>query len=930
MHDKFWVGLVLVFSLASFGCAGSAGSGNASDPPSVPVAGLSPASLAFGSEQTGATSAAQTVTLSNTGNTSLSITSVATSGDFQETNICPASLAAAASCTIQVSFAPTASGTRTGSLTVQDNDASSSQSVSLTGTGTSSTSATTAVFYVAPDGNDSWSGKLAAPNANGTDGPFATFDHARAVVRSLDKTGLGQVVVEFRAGTYVLPSTEQFTAADSGTPTTQIIYENYPGETPVISGGVQIKGWTPSATIPGAWQASVAGLKPFEQLWVNGHRRDRVRVQAGSSSGYFYNLGPIYVSNSTGCTNANYPSGYSPSLEITSGSHAGQYECFDRFFFKTGDINPAWSGLSNPNHPIEIIDFEDWTISRMRLESIGSSADYAGAPANSSVAYLVGATARGKFWGFLPGHRYLIDNVKDALSSSTPGEWYLHEDASGNPTVLTYVPAAGEDFSSSSPPVVIAPQLDQLVVSDDPNGFSYVTFKGLTFSYANWVAGSPGATSYNDNEDAGNDEVPAALSFSYASHVTLDSDIVAHVGGWGAEFIGTSPAFVAPSAPCSSQAMKDCNDAIVNSEFTDLGSGAIRIGAQPRSADTNANVAQYNLVYNTVIAGGDRMMPGVGIAIGNSHDNEVDHNDIYDLYNTGINVGDSLNFDGGGLPNFAHDNRITYNDVHQLGQGVTSDMGCVYTATALQTGNLIEHNVCHNIANDPGTGGYGGWGIYLDQGSSFVTVMDNLVYNTTSASFHYNCSNSGTYLPNGTPNLIQNNIFAFGARGTIQRTGDDGVLNFTLRNNIFYWDQTAPGSSPPSPQVGTWTCNGGSNFTSCFDFQRNLYYSTADPSMTTWRFLAANPNLLSYTLPEWQALGEDLNSVVNKDPLFVCPGSTACSSSGPYNFSLQSDSPAPQLIGFQPFDPSKAGRAHPVLMPASLPPAFPLQLPASY
>jgi hypothetical protein len=55
------------------------------------------------------------------------------------------------------------------------------------------------------------------------------------------------------------------------------------------------------------------------------------------------------------------------------------------------------------------------------------------------------------------------------------------------------------------------------------------------------------------------------------------------------------------------------------------------LGAAPASSDTDGNVAQYNLIYNTVIAGGDRMLPGVAISIGDSHNNTIDHNNIYDF-----------------------------------------------------------------------------------------------------------------------------------------------------------------------------------------------------------------------------------------------------------------------------------------------------------
>ena len=105
----------------------------------APVASVSPTSLTFASQTTGTTSAAQTVTLSNTGNAALTITSIAASGDFVETNTCGSSVAAGANCAISVTFTPTASGTRTGTLSITDNASGSPQTVSLTGTGTAPT-----------------------------------------------------------------------------------------------------------------------------------------------------------------------------------------------------------------------------------------------------------------------------------------------------------------------------------------------------------------------------------------------------------------------------------------------------------------------------------------------------------------------------------------------------------------------------------------------------------------------------------------------------------------------------------------------------------------------------------------------------------------------------------------------------------------------
>jgi hypothetical protein len=102
---------------------------------SAPAAALSPTSLTFTSQAQGTTSASQAITLTNSGNAALSISAIAASGDFAQSNNCGTSLAAGAHCAINVTFTPTAGGTRTGTLSVTDNAGGSPQSAPLTGTG---------------------------------------------------------------------------------------------------------------------------------------------------------------------------------------------------------------------------------------------------------------------------------------------------------------------------------------------------------------------------------------------------------------------------------------------------------------------------------------------------------------------------------------------------------------------------------------------------------------------------------------------------------------------------------------------------------------------------------------------------------------------------------------------------------------------------
>ena len=98
-----------------------------------------PAALGFGNQNLGSTSAPQMVTLSNPGTGALTLTGIATSANFGETNNCGGSVAVGGACTINVTFSPTATGSLNGALTITDNASGGSQTVALTGTGINAT-----------------------------------------------------------------------------------------------------------------------------------------------------------------------------------------------------------------------------------------------------------------------------------------------------------------------------------------------------------------------------------------------------------------------------------------------------------------------------------------------------------------------------------------------------------------------------------------------------------------------------------------------------------------------------------------------------------------------------------------------------------------------------------------------------------------------
>ncbi len=116
-------------------------------------------------------------------------------------------------------------------------------------------------FYVAENGKDSWSGTLSAPNAAGTDGPFASLEKAQAAMRASSSIDTTYV----REGTYHLTKTLELTALDNGHS-----IQNYPGETPVLSGGETVTGFTSEGN--GIYAAKLATASSLD-LIVGGVRQ---------------------------------------------------------------------------------------------------------------------------------------------------------------------------------------------------------------------------------------------------------------------------------------------------------------------------------------------------------------------------------------------------------------------------------------------------------------------------------------------------------------------------------------------------------------------------------------------------------------------------------------------------------------------------------
>ncbi len=144
-------------------------------------------------------------------------------------------------------------------------------------------------FYVAANGNDSWSGTRASPNKKGTDGPFATLERAQERVRQLIAGNLTEdVKVLIREGTHYVPDGLTFGPEDSGTVEYSITYAAYPGEEALLVGGTRLTDWREHSG--DIWEANIPQDAGPLQLFENGWRTEVARVP---KTGYLKIQGPV-------------------------------------------------------------------------------------------------------------------------------------------------------------------------------------------------------------------------------------------------------------------------------------------------------------------------------------------------------------------------------------------------------------------------------------------------------------------------------------------------------------------------------------------------------------------------------------------------------------------------------------------------------------
>ena len=342
------------------------------------------------------------------------------------------------------------------------------------------------ISYVSPTGDDSWSGRLAQPNADRTDGPRATLGAACRATRTLGTETSRRIVVQ--AGEYFLNEPVVLTEKDSG-----LTIEAATGADVTLYGGRKVTGWRKDG--PDFYAATLPGVKEgdwdFRALIVNGRYCPRARLP---KAGRFEHRSVFDVRwmSTTGGGWQRKPT----DEELTT------------LKYRPEDLGP-WLDIRNA----EVTVYHMWDDSMVGVSAIDTESHT-----------LTFSSPTGHPAGAFGVKTYVVWNVREGLTE--PGQWYLDRTAGK----VVYWPLTGEDMSEVK---VIAPVVESIVRVQGSRGkpVRNVTLRGLRLAATTTplTAGGFGAGRFD-----------GALSIANAEDCMFGDLEVRHAGGQGIQATGTS------------------------------------------------------------------------------------------------------------------------------------------------------------------------------------------------------------------------------------------------------------------------------------------------------------------------------------------------------------------------------------------------------
>lgn len=306
-------------------------------------------------------------------------------------------------------------------------------------------------FYVATDGNDAWSGMLKAPNATEDDGPFATLARARDAIRQLKKENelpKNGTKVVVRGGTYSVDEPLEFTAEDSGSKSTPILYEAARGETVRLLGGKVVSNWerVTDSDLLNRLDESARGKVMAADLKALGI------TDFGSPSGggieLFFNGEPMTVSR--------WPNeGFVPVVNVlgkTERNVRGTIGCAEGIFEYEADRPKRWG--TEKDAWVHGYWFWDWSEQRHKIKSVDTE------------KRIIEVQPPYHGYGYRKGQWFYVFNLLTEIDQ--PGEWYVDRE---NGVLYFWPPSPVTDGEA------IVSVLPTIVTMKD---VSHVTLRGFT------------------------------------------------------------------------------------------------------------------------------------------------------------------------------------------------------------------------------------------------------------------------------------------------------------------------------------------------------------------------------------------------------------------------------------------------------------------
>ena len=703
--------------------------------------------------------------------------------------------------------------------------------------------ATAVDFYVATNGSDAWSGKLADPKQ--IDGPFATLTRARDAVRELKaQAGDSDIVVQIRGGKYRLKETVVFGPADTGGSST-ITYEAFPDEKPVFHSDVEIELWNRlEDELPFLPEAAKGKVWVAELPEVNGAR---------------WRFHTLY--DSTGRLPRARSKGFIPVASKRSSK--------DRFKFPTGTMR-NWPNLND----VEIVvrPHHAWIANILPLASVNEETQMAttSLPATYGIDEL----------HFLPGTDSVwVENVIDALDE--PGEWVLDTMAR---KIYLWPRVAGPPKGITAPQLREYLRVEGRIDKDGPTDTPVrnLRFRGLTFTR--------GETYRVAEDDQGlqhdweiHDKANALIRLRGTENCIIEECHFVQSGGGAIR-----------------GDLHGQHNRIQNNHIEHVGAtGILLCGYGPGTKDVN----RKNVVYNNHIHHvGEIHAHAPGIMAWQSGENRIANNLIHHTPYSGIIISGVMThfFSRSGNSRelvrtirwhevgrehrrrptlekirpflHSHDNLVEYNEIHHAMEQLGDGNGIYIRGCG--AGNVIRRNYIHHLHSSVALQS----AIRTDGGQRDTLIAENLVYRCTSQGIQVKLNNRA--INNVIADIIEPIHKGRKLKAVYLKLREGPMTGAVIQRNILYhpgksavfYDQ---GRNPRLPAA--WAKEADTDY--------NIYHCAGDPKVSRTVLNKARRD------------GIDKHSQAT-DPLFVDPAKG--------DFRFPTDSPA-QKLGIVSIDITRIG-----------------------